>query len=58
MLDNAGPNHIHIDIDKALNQMFAGFNRRSVISIFPESAFPFLSHQTRHEVVWGGTLRI
>jgi hypothetical protein len=39
MLNGTGPNHIQINVGNTTRQMAVGLHSRSVISIFPESAF-------------------
>ena len=40
MVDNAGTNHIQIDVYQASQQMFTGFNGGRMVSILPEGTFP------------------
>ena len=41
MVDNAGTNHIQIDVNQTLQQMLSGFDGSGMVSIFPESPFAF-----------------
>jgi hypothetical protein len=41
MVDNAGTDHIQIDVNQTLQQMLSGFDGSGMVSIFPESPFAF-----------------